>query len=51
MVDKDEERTCPACGDIVEDGETVIFFGGEMYHVDCAPGARPWPPPPRAPRF
>ena len=35
----------------LEDGETVVFFGGEMYHLDCAPGARLWPPRPREPRF
>lgn len=45
------ERTCPACGDRIEDGETVVFFGGEMFHLDCAPGTVPWPPPPREPRF
>jgi hypothetical protein len=45
------ERTCPACGDPIDDGETVVFFGGEMFHLDCAPGAAPWPPPPREPRF
>ena len=45
------ERTCPACGDLIEDGETVVFFGGEMFHLDCAPGAVAWPPPPREPRF
>jgi hypothetical protein len=49
-VDDDVERTCPACGNAVEDAETVIFFGGEMYHVRCAPGAA-WPPEQRQPRY
>ena len=45
------ERRCPACGERIEDGETVVFFGGEMYHLEGAPGARLWPPRPREPRF
>ena len=46
-----EERTCPACGEAIEDGETLVFFDSEMYHVKCAPGAQRWPPPPRQPRW
>jgi len=45
------ERICPACGVAIEEDETLVFFDGEMYHVACAPGAEPWPPPPRQPRF
>jgi hypothetical protein len=47
----DDERTCPACGAAVEDGETVIFFAGEMYHLRCAPGSHPWRPEERQPRY
>jgi hypothetical protein len=45
------ERTCPACGGVIEDDDASVFFDGEMYHVGCAPGAQPWPPPPRQPRW
>jgi len=47
----EQERTCPACGGVIEDGETLVFFDGEMYHVACAPGATSWPPPLRQPRW
>jgi hypothetical protein len=47
----DPERTCPACGSAIEDDDASVFFDGEMYHVACAPGAPPWPPPPRQPRW
>jgi hypothetical protein len=50
-VDDEIERTCPACGSAVEAGDTVIFFGGEMYHVRCAPGSTPWLPEERQPRY
>jgi hypothetical protein len=41
------ERTCPACHAVIEDGESVVFFEGEMYHLACAPGAETWPREPR----
>jgi hypothetical protein len=46
------ERFCPACAGEIENGEAVVFFEGEMYHLDCAPGANDTPPPrPREPRY
>jgi hypothetical protein len=47
----ESEPTCPACRAAIDEGDPVVFFEGEMYHVACAPGAGAWPPPPRQPRF
>jgi hypothetical protein len=45
------ERFCPACSGQIENGEPVVFFDGEMYHLDCAPGAKDTPQRLREPRY
>lgn len=45
------ERFCPACMKAIEEGDPVVFFEREMYHLDCVPGTGHTPRPPREPRF
>jgi hypothetical protein len=34
-------RSCPVCAANLAAGDDAVHYGGEIYHLDCAPQRRP----------